>query len=102
MSEVPQYAFGAIAGGTVTACIQWIRDRRKVPAEVDNIIANGAATNVQSALAVAAAEAARADRAESENAILRNRLEAALSRVDFLQAALDAVRDELNDIKNYA
>lgn len=91
-----------MGGGALVAGVNYLRDRKKAPVERDNLIVAGAETTVQSALAVAAAEAARADRAERENAVLRSRLDAALSRVDSLQAALDAVRDELNDIKKIA
>lgn len=80
----------------------WYTARKKVPAERDSIIVGSAETTVQAALAVASAEAARADRAESDNRDLRSRLDSALARVDQLQSALDMVRDELNSIKQSA
>jgi hypothetical protein len=87
--------------GVAGTAVTWWTARRKVPAEVDNIIVTGAEMTVQSALAIASAEAARADRAEQRSLELEQRLDAALARVDMLQTALDAVRDELYDIKNH-
>ena len=86
-------------GGAVGSVITALTAKRRARAEVDSIIATGAETTVQSALAVAAAQAGRADRAEAENRELRTRLDTALARVDQLQAALDGVRDELNAIR---
>lgn len=89
---------GLLGSGAVAA---WTA-RKKVPAERDSIIVASAEMTVQGALAVASAEAARADRSDAENLVLRQRLNAALARVDGLQAALDLVRDELRSIQSIA
>lgn len=90
---------GAGGGTLLTAGVSTWTARKKVPAEVDSIVVAGAETTVTAALAVAAAEAARADRAEAREAELEIRLEGALARVDALQQALNAIRDELNQMK---
>lgn len=73
--------------------------RKKVPAEVDSIIVTGAETTVQAALSVAAAEAARADRAEAKVAEQDAHIERLLAQVEQLQTALNAVRDELHALR---
>jgi hypothetical protein len=90
---------GTGGGGLANYLLNIWTQRRKVPVEVDNIIINGAQTTVQSALAVASAEALRADRAEAMVRERDRKIEALEQKIDVLQAALDAVREELNRMK---
>lgn len=90
---------GLLGGGSLSAAVAYWTARRRVPAETDSIIVGSAETTVQAALAVAAAESARADRAEAAAAAKDKRIEALEAKIDFLQTALDAVRAEVHAIK---
>lgn len=90
---------GAGGGGALGHGLALWTARKKVPAEVDSIIVNGAETTVQAALAVAAAEASRADRAEAKVAEQDRHIERLLAQVEQLQTALNAVRDELHALR---
>lgn len=91
---------GAGGGGALGHALALWTARKKVPAEVDSIIVTGAETTVQAALSVAAAEAARADRAEAKVAEQSAHIERLIAQVEQLQTALNAVRDELHTLRN--
>lgn len=100
MNDIALTAVTSIASGGVGAAVHWWTARKKTPAEVDNIIVNGAETTVQAALAVAAAESARADRAERQVLERDQRIAALEARLDALQQALDAAYEELHAIRS--
>lgn len=87
-------------GGAITHLATARAIRAKLPAERDSIIAEGAHTAVQSLTESLAAETARANRAEANEATLRQRCELLEARLDVLQNALDAARDELHAIRD--
>jgi len=82
---------GFAGGGALTGAVAVYAARKKVPAERDSIIVNGAETAVVALQAVLQAETARADRAEARCAALELKLDA-------IQAALDEARTELHSI----
>lgn len=90
---------GTGAGGALGHGLALWTARKRVPAEVDSIIVTGAETTVQAALSVAAAEAARADRAEAKVQEQEVHIERLLGQVEQLQAALNLVRDELHALR---
>lgn len=94
-------AGGALAGGAIIGHLtSWWVARKKTPAEVDSIIVTSAETTVQGALKLAAAQAARADRAEARVAEQDAQIENLLARVESLLEEVNAVRAELYAIKN--
>jgi uncharacterized protein YlxW (UPF0749 family) len=92
-------ALGTGGGGLVGHLISGWATRKKIPAEVDNLIVEGAEIAVQTLSQTLVAETARANRAE---ALVRQRdakIEALEAKIDALQTALDAVREELHAIR---
>lgn len=89
----------ALAGGALAAILQWQIGRRKAPAEIGNLIVQSAEMTTQQALELAAAHKRRADDAEAREAVLRNRLDSALERVEVLLTEVAEMRRELQAIK---
>lgn len=78
-----------LAGTGVAGAVAVYTARKKVPAEVDSIIVNGAEKAVVALQAVLQAETARADRAEA-------RVVAMEAKFDAVQGLLDEAREELH------
>lgn len=99
-SEIAKLAGAAGGGAGLTSFLTYLTNRRKVPAEVDSIIVTGAEKTVAAAVAVAEAEGRRADRAEARNVELEARIEMLEGKLASAQSLLDAVRQELHDLRN--
>lgn len=99
----PDLVVAVLGSGGVTAYLSHLATakavRAKLPAERDSIIAEGAHTAVQSLTESLAAETARANRSEQENAQLRQRCKLLEARLDSIQSALEAARAELHEIR---
>lgn len=96
---------GVLGGGLIGALVTVYTAKKKVPAERDSIVVSGAETAVLALERSLAAENRRAERAEAALKDRKAELDrkderiAALElRLDQLQAALDAARDELHSI----
>lgn len=87
--DVVTLAAPFLGGSALAGLVAVYTARRKVPAEVDSIIVNGAEKAVVALQAVLQAETARADRAEA-------RVEALEAKFDAVQGLLDEAREELH------
>lgn len=90
MSAAP----AALLGAGVSA---WVAGKKTRP-EIDNLLANASETTVSAALALAAAECDRADRAEAREREKDAKIAALQSRVETLQQLLNEVRQELYEL----
>ena len=89
----------ALSGGLITALATVYAAKRKVPAERDSIIVNGAETAVLALEKTLAAETRRADRAEAQIAARDKRIEALEAKLELLQSVLDEARAEIASFK---
>lgn len=95
-----------LSGGFVGACVAVYRAKQTVPAERDNLVVSGAETAVLSLERSLAAETRRAERAEA-SLVMRDeviaakerRIEALERQLEKAQQLLDAVREELHEIR---
>lgn len=93
-------AGGAATGGVLGAGVTAYVAAKKTPAEVDSIVVDSAEQSVQAALAVARAEANRADREAARADRAEAKVEHLLSQLEQAQALINHIRNELYELKN--